>query len=165
MYLVTTICNALPPQDVVDDLHSYKSPSNTSTFLIHPDAPEDRLNIFSMIWQVQVHKNATDSIGDGVLHQVLEITLVQCISWKPVNDHSGDWMLADADGDTCEMLDDGYVSLKISHFPSGDKLDVVFALGQLVAIYMLKVGNGPDPISPALLKCIINGVNSIVDLP
>lgn len=82
-----------------------------------------------------------------------------------MDNHSGDWMLADADGDTCEMLDDGYVSLKISRFPSEDKLDVVFALGQLAAIYMLKVGNGPDPISPALLECVINGVDSIVDLP
>lgn len=44
-----------------DDLHPYKSPSNASTFLIHPDAPEDQLNIFSMIWQVRAYVDSDTS--------------------------------------------------------------------------------------------------------
>ncbi|KAG2127387.1 hypothetical protein BD769DRAFT_1775932 [Suillus cothurnatus] len=148
----------------MDDPHSYKPPNDASSFVISPDAPEDRLNIFSKIWQVQAgHPDATDSIGDGVLRHVLESALAKCISWKP--SHTSTNSSDGEEGDTCETLDDGYVTLKISSFPSDEKLDIVFALGRLAAIYMIKVSNGPDPVSPALLECVINGLDAIMDLP
>jgi hypothetical protein len=109
------------------------------------------------------HPDATDSIGDGVLRHVLESALAKCISWKP--SHTSTNSSDGGEGDTCETLDDGYVTLKISSFPSDEKLDIVFALGRLAAIYMIKVGNGPDPVSPALLECVINGLDAIMDLP
>lgn len=37
----------------MDDSHPYKAPNDAISFVVSPDAPEDRLNIFSKIWQVQ----------------------------------------------------------------------------------------------------------------
>lgn len=90
-----------------------------------------------------------------------------CVSWKPEcsGDDSGNELMEDTDGDACETLDDGYIALKISRFPSDEKLDALFALGRLSAFYMLKVGNGPDPVSPALLECAVNTIDSIIDMP
>ncbi|KAG1752602.1 uncharacterized protein EDB91DRAFT_1077951 [Suillus paluster] len=144
------------------------APSNVLGFSISPDIPDDRSNIFSMVWQVRAgHAAATDSIGDGVLHQILETALMLCVSWKPEcsGDDGGDELMEDTDGDACETLDDEYIALKLSRFPSDEKLDALSALRHLSAIYMLKVGNGPDPVSPALLKCAVNTIDSIIDMP
>lgn len=109
------------------------------------------------------HPEATDSIGDGPMRQILDTAMRRCLTWKPDIGSGDDEDVMDVDGDVSSLLDDGYVSLKLSRFPSPEKLDIIFALGRICAWYLVKINSGPDPISPALLELVMNGVSSIMD--
>jgi hypothetical protein len=67
------------------------------------------------------------------------------------------------EGITEEVNADGYVSLTLSAFPSESRLDTIFAIGVLSAMHLLRLGYGPDPISPALLEVVFNGFDSLID--
>jgi hypothetical protein len=106
-------------------------------------------------------RDATDSFGDGVMRQVIYTALQKCLAWtSDAADANQDMPLPIA-GDACTALDDDFLSLKLSRFPSTEKLAVVFAIGRLCALHLLKVCNAPHPITPALLSLIVNGTTCL----
>ncbi|KAG2114773.1 uncharacterized protein F5147DRAFT_770088 [Suillus discolor] len=124
----------------------------------------DIKSVFSMSsWMFRAGSpDATDSIGDGVMRQVIDTTLHKCLRWtSDTTEVHGD--LSAITGDASIMLDDDFVSLKLSRFPSAEKLAVVFTIGRLCALHLLKVCNAPHPITPAIFSLIINGASSLTN--
>jgi hypothetical protein len=92
--------------------------------------------------------DVNDAIGDGVLRQVIACALKLCL-----------------DEAHCQVVnEDGYVSLRLSSFPTDIRLDALFTLGVLCTMYLIKIQNGPNPVSPILLEAAINGLESIIDM-
>jgi hypothetical protein len=109
---------------------------------------------FLITYQVfRGHEDNIDIVGNGVLQQVLDEALQQCLTFE--------------EGLVEELENgDGYISLKISAdgIVDTDRLHKFFALGALCTIFMIKMHNRPEPISPALIQAAIGGINSILEL-
>lgn len=96
------------------------------------------------------------------MRQVIDTALHKCLRWtSDTTEVHGD--LFTIAGDASITLDDDFVSLKLSRFPSAEKLAVVFTIGRLCAFYLLKVCNAPHPITPAIFSLIINGASSLTN--
>ncbi|KAG1718135.1 hypothetical protein EDB19DRAFT_1838548 [Suillus lakei] len=110
----------------------------------------DVKSVFSMSsWMFRVGSpDATDSIGDGVMRQVIDTALHKCLRWtSDTTEVYGD--ISAITGDASMTLDDDFVSLKLSRFPSAEKLTVVC--------------NAPRPITPAIFSLIVNGASCLTN--
>jgi hypothetical protein len=126
-------------------------------FQCHPGCSEREsyfLSNLSYSFLVSGSPDTTDSIGDGVMRQVIDTALHKCLRWT--SEVHGD--ISTITGDTSITLDDNFVSLKLklSRFPT-------VGFGCLCALYLLKVCNAPHPITPDIFSLIINGAFCLID--